>query len=46
MAATRVETETKIVREQSVAWLTLDSDNGLHVIDTEAANALGRSVEA
>ena len=46
MAATRVETETKIVREQSVAWLTLDSDNGLHVIDTEAANALVRSVEA
>ena len=45
MAGTRIRTEKKTVDEQCVAWVTLESDNGLHVLDTPAVEALVQSVK-
>ena len=44
MAGTRIRTEEKMVEQQCVAWVTLESDNGLHVLDTPAVEALMQSV--
>ena len=44
MAGTRIRTEKKTVDQQCVAWVTLESDNGLHVLDTLAVEALVKSV--
>jgi hypothetical protein len=44
MAGTRIRTEKKTVDQQCVAWVTLESDNGLHVLDTPAVEALVESV--
>ncbi len=45
MAGTRTRTDKKAVDEQCVAWVTLESDNGLHVLDTPAVEALVQSVK-
>ena len=45
MAGTQIRTEKKMVDEQCVAWVTLESDNGLHVLDTPAVEALVQSVK-
>ena len=44
MAGTRIRTEKKTIDQQCVAWVTLESDNGLHVLDTPAVEALVKSV--